>query len=82
LAPSTHLRFAAGKFPNLTAICFFNYFKFGSTQSNDTGTLVDFRVVGGDEEMGDQFREIVGMLLLIRVDTLEVLGTINKSTRL
>lgn len=51
---------SAGRFPNLTAICFFNYFKFGSAQGNDTGSLVDFRVVGGHDETESRFRQIVG----------------------
>lgn len=50
----------AGKYPNLTAVCFFNYFKFGSTHGGDTERLVDFRMVGGDANVETQFRQIVG----------------------
>jgi len=53
---------AAGRFPNLTAIVFFNYFKFGggAAQNADTGSLVDYRVVGGHDETETRFRQVVG----------------------
>ena len=50
----------AGQFPNLTAVCFFNYMKFGNTHGGDAESIADFRNVGGHGQTEDQFREIVG----------------------
>jgi hypothetical protein len=51
----------AGRFPNLTAICFFNYFKYGSMHGdNDVPTLKDFRAIGGHADTEATFRQIVG----------------------
>lgn len=50
----------AGAFPNLTAVCFFNYMKFGNTHGGNAEMIADFRNVGGHGETEDQFRQIVG----------------------
>jgi hypothetical protein len=51
---------SAGRYPNLTAACFFNYFKYGNEHGGNPATLADFRNVGGNGATEDQFRQIVG----------------------
>lgn len=51
---------SAGRYPNLTAACFFNYFKYGNEHGGNAATLADFRNVGGHGETEDRFRQIVG----------------------
>lgn len=51
---------SAGRYPNLTAACFFNYFKYGNEHGGNPATLADFRNVGGHGETENQFRQIVG----------------------
>lgn len=51
---------SAGRYPNLTAVCWFNHFKVGSTHGNDTERLVDFRAVGGNSNTEQVFRQIAG----------------------
>lgn len=51
---------SAGRYPNLTAACFFNYFKYGNEHGGNAATLADFRNVGGHGATEDQFRQIVG----------------------
>lgn len=51
---------SAGRYPNLTAACFFNYFKYGNEHGGNAATLADFRNVGGHGETENQFRQIVG----------------------
>ena len=50
----------AGRYPNLTAVCFFNYMKYGSEHGGSVQRIVDFRNAGGDDETEAQFRQIVG----------------------
>ena len=50
----------AGAYRNLTAICFFNYMKFGNTHGGNAQSIADFRYVDGHGETEDQFRQIVG----------------------
>lgn len=50
----------AGRYPNLTAVCFFNYMKYGSEHGGSGQRIVDFRNAGGDDETEAQFRQIVG----------------------
>lgn len=50
----------AGRYPNLTAVCFFNYMKYGSEHGGSGQRIVDFRNAGGDDETEARFRQIVG----------------------
>lgn len=50
----------AGRYPNLTAINFFNHFKFGSTHNDAASSLMDYRATGANVETEAAFRQIVG----------------------